>query len=128
MFCFGIAINGLLYHNIDLSWTLLRQVFFPAYFIIAGEYFTRTVIMDGKQKYKLVFNLNCYIICFFLADSCEVNDTLRVETDFYSLDDCPDKHGAGAALALYVFYIIFLNILLVNLIIAIFSYVVTKLI
>jgi len=64
-----------------------------------------------------------YMNCLLTAETCKINNTQRVETDFYSLDDCPVKHGAGAALALYVFYIIFLNILLVNLIIAIFSYV-----
>ena len=40
----------------------------------------------------------------------------------YTHDDCPDPHGAQVTLAIYVAYVIILNILLVNLLIAIFRY------
>lgn len=35
--------------------------------------------------------------------------------------DCPEPNGAKLSMAIYTFYVVFLNILLVNLLIAIFS-------
>lgn len=40
----------------------------------------------------------------------------------YGPDDCPNGVGSDVSLAIYVFYLILLDILLVNLLIAIFKY------
>lgn len=101
MFAFGVSTQALMYHNQDLNGKLLKNVFFPAYFIIGGEYYTRETIMG--------------------ADECQVQDTTRNVTDKYSADDCPEVVGANVSLALYVIYLLFLDILLVNLLIAIFK-------
>jgi len=47
MFAFGVSTQSLMYHNQELDRQLLKNVFFPSYFIIAGEYYTRETIMDG---------------------------------------------------------------------------------
>ena len=47
MFAFGVSTQALLYANQKLNTELLKNVFFPAYFVIAGEYYTRTSIMDA---------------------------------------------------------------------------------
>lgn len=56
------------------------------------------------------------------GDSCVVSNADRAITDEYALDDCPDKNGSQVALAIYTVYTVFLNIVLVNLLIAIFRY------
>jgi hypothetical protein len=47
MFAFGVSTQSLLYHNQNLDSKLLRNVFFPSYFVIGGEYYTRNSIMNG---------------------------------------------------------------------------------
>lgn len=101
MFAFGVSTQSLMYHNLPLDWTLIKHVFFPAYFIIGGEYYTAETIMNAQK--------------------CKVQDTSRDLTDKYQQTDCPETNGAAVSLFLYTFYLIFLNILLTNLLIAIFS-------
>ena len=74
MFAFGVSTQALMYHNQELNSKLLKNVFFPAYFIIGGEYYTRDVIMG--------------------ADKCEIADTNRSITDQYSQDDCPVRESS----------------------------------
>jgi len=100
-FAFGVSTQSLLYHNMPLDRNLIKNVFFPAYFVIGGEYYTAESILT--------------------ASTCEVKDKNRDQTDVYSRDDCPDRVGADVTLFIYTFYMIFLNILLTNLLIAIFS-------
>jgi hypothetical protein len=103
MFAFGVSTQALMYHNQTLDIELLKNVFFPAYFVIGGEYYTRDLVMS--------------------AGECVQNGTLDpFEMTRYTQDDCPEKTGAKVTLALYVLYLIILNILLVNLLIAIFRY------
>ena len=45
MMAFGVASQSLLYPNQVLNSKLLQNTFLPAYFIIAGEYYTRDTIM-----------------------------------------------------------------------------------
>ena len=96
MFAFGISTQSLMYSNQTLDKNLLANVFFPAYFFIGGEYYTRDLIMKAS------------------VSQCE-------EDELDNGQKCPDEVGAGISLALYVIYLIFLNILLVNLLIAIFK-------
>lgn len=54
-------------------------------------------------------------------DECQaINETELAITDRYTQDDCPEVNGAKVSLGLLVAYLILLNILLVNLLIAIF--------
>jgi hypothetical protein len=102
IFSFGISTQGLMYHNINFSDKTLMNIFFPPYFVLGGEYYTRETIMG--------------------AGTCEIEDVNRTVTDRYSLNDCPDEKGADVTLAMYVLYILFQNILIINLLIAIFRF------
>ena len=55
MFAFGIISQSLMYPNQPLDMRLLRRVFFPAYFVLGTEFFTRSLMMNGKQKIGCVF-------------------------------------------------------------------------
>ncbi|RNA33304.1 transient receptor potential cation channel subfamily M member 4-like, partial [Brachionus plicatilis] len=101
LMAFGISYHALNYHNIRPSLDLVKNFFLPSFFIIPQEYYTVDSLLE--------------------ADTCEVNKTDRVLTDEYSLDDCVDKEGSQVALALYTIYTVFISVLMVNLLIAIFS-------
>jgi hypothetical protein len=47
MFAFGVSTQALLYPNQNLNTTLLASIFLPAYFILAGDYYTRDIIMGA---------------------------------------------------------------------------------
>ncbi len=47
MFAFGVSTQALLYPNQNLNTTLLANVFLPAYFVLAGDYYTRDSIMGA---------------------------------------------------------------------------------
>lgn len=112
MFAFGVSTQALLYHNQKLDINLLSNVFFPSYFMIGGEYYTRETIMTSA--------------------TCEQSNTSQIANFTYSnlygssSSDCPDPIGSNVALAIYVGYLIILNILLVNLLIAIFSFTINR--
>lgn len=91
-----------MYHNSPLNIQLLSNVFFPAFWVIGGEYYTRDLIMNPTDPN------NC-------------NPTNQTDLYVYQPGDCPNEVGANVTLAIYVFYLILLNILLVNLLIAIFK-------
>ncbi len=55
MFAFGITTQSLMYHNVDLDKNLLKKIFFPAYFVIAGEYFTWDTINGSKSNKFFLF-------------------------------------------------------------------------
>ena len=55
MFTFGISTQALLYHNQDLNSKLLKNVFFPAYFVFGGEYLDRETIMGANCKFNFNF-------------------------------------------------------------------------
>ena len=58
----------------------------------------------------------------FIGD-CDQSENNTLGLDEYSQDDCPEDRGRKVTMAIYVGYLIILNILLVNLLIAIFRYV-----
>jgi len=47
MFAFGISTQSMMYHNQSLDWDLLKNVFFPAYFVIGGEYLKADTLLGG---------------------------------------------------------------------------------
>jgi hypothetical protein len=50
VFAFGVSTQSLMYPNQLLNTELLKRVFFPGFFVISKEYYTRTDIMDGKKN------------------------------------------------------------------------------
>ena len=45
----GVSTQALMYPNSDLDYDLLKNVFYPAYFIIGGEYYKLDDMLDGIQ-------------------------------------------------------------------------------
>ncbi|CAF0991401.1 unnamed protein product, partial [Brachionus calyciflorus] len=103
---FGVSSHALNYHNIPASLNLVKNVILPSFFIIPQEFYTR-----NKMLY---------------VDKCQLNQTDRYLTDEYSIDDCVDKVGSQVALVIYLVYSVFIGILMVNLLIAIFSNTISK--
>jgi hypothetical protein len=54
MFAFGISYQALQYHNVPLNWMLFKNVFLTAFFVIAGEYYTRDTMINSifKKSFK----------------------------------------------------------------------------
>ena len=50
MFAFGVSTQGLMYHNQKLSIDILKNIFFPSFFVIAGEYYTLDTMLTGKHS------------------------------------------------------------------------------
>ncbi len=48
VFAFGVSTQALMYPNQTLDRYLLKNVFFPGFFILGKEYYTREAIMSGK--------------------------------------------------------------------------------
>ena len=101
MFAMGVSTQGLMYHNVPVDLKLIKNVFLPAFFVIGGEYYTKDDMLN--------------------VPNCAIIDTNRTQTDIYSHEDCMDINGTPVALSIYVIYLLVLNILLVNLLIAIFT-------
>ena len=92
-----------MYHNSLLNSDLLKNVFMPAFWVIGGDYYTKSLLLDP-------------------TDSSQCNPTNGSIYE-YQAGDCPNEVGANVSLAIFVLYLILLNILLVNLLIAIFKYI-----
>ncbi len=45
---YGVSTQSLLYHNQEFSLELMKNVFFPAYFVLGGDYYEREKLMEGK--------------------------------------------------------------------------------
>jgi hypothetical protein len=121
MFAFGVSTQSLMYHNVPLNANLLKNVFSHAFFIIVGEFQTRSSIMDGNIFWKHRTILKNIIWHFYFLENCVPNDNRSV-TDRYDPSDCPDLYGANVTLIIYMLYIIFLNMLFLNLLIGVFGY------
>jgi len=92
IFAFGVATQSLMYPNQRLDADLLKKVFFPTFFFLGHEHYTRHEIMNSA--------------------TCSPDAGTR----------CPDQLGASVSLALYVVYLIAINLFLTNLLIAILKY------
>jgi transient receptor potential cation channel subfamily M protein 2 len=57
IFAYGVSTQSLMYHNQELNFDLIKNVFYPAYFVIAGDYYEREKLMNGKYKLFHVFEL-----------------------------------------------------------------------
>jgi len=96
---YGVSTQALMYHNQRPGLELFKNVFFPGYFVIGGDYYEREKIMS----------------------KCSGYETDKIGGSFDAESDCPEPIGAGLSLGILVVYIIMQNILVVNLLIAIFS-------
>ena len=97
MIAFGVSTQSLMYRNQYPSLALFYNVFFPSYFVIGGEYYTRDIIMKSSLN--------------------QCSDA----TDAGYYGDCADANGANITQFIYVIYLLLLDVLLVNLLIAIFK-------
>ena len=48
IFAFGVSTQALMYPNQKLDKNLLKNIFYPGFFVTAKEYYTRSSIMNGK--------------------------------------------------------------------------------
>ena len=48
LFAFGVSTQALMFRGQELDLDLIKNVFFPAYFVIGGEYYTLDSILDGN--------------------------------------------------------------------------------
>uniref|UniRef100_A0A9J7ZGM8 Transient receptor potential cation channel subfamily M member 3 n=1 Tax=Cyprinus carpio carpio TaxID=630221 RepID=A0A9J7ZGM8_CYPCA len=102
---FGVARQAILNPNEDPSWMLARNIFFMPYWMIYGEVFA-----------DQIDPLSCM---FILTAPCGQNITTE-EGVIVSLPPC--KTGAWIVPAIMACYLLVANILLVNLLIAIFLF------
>ncbi|CAF0977505.1 unnamed protein product [Brachionus calyciflorus] len=91
-FAFGISTQSLLFQNQQLNTNLLRNVFFPSYFVLIGDYYTLASMTQADEN------------CISTEDNI-----------------CPDYLGSQVSLVIYIVYLLFLNILLLNILIALFN-------
>ncbi len=58
IFAYGVSTQSLMYHNQELSFDLLKNVFYPAYFLVVGDFYEREKIMDRKLTFLHPFCIN----------------------------------------------------------------------
>lgn len=79
MFAFGISVMALAYHNQILNLDLLMNIFFPSFFIIGGNYYTRDTFLFGKYLYLLKEILKFILLFNVFLKPIIVNEvTIRV--------------------------------------------------
>lgn len=54
IFAFGVATQSLMYPNQVLDKFLLKNIFFPGFFVFGKEYYTRQEIMDGLNFFFVI--------------------------------------------------------------------------
>ena len=47
LFSYGVVTQSLMYHNQKLDFNLIKNLFFPAYFVLGGDYYEREKLMEG---------------------------------------------------------------------------------
>ena len=50
IFAYGVSTQSLMYHNQKLELALLKNIFFPAYFMLGGDYYEREKLMQFQGK------------------------------------------------------------------------------
>eukprot|EP00058_Branchiostoma_floridae_P006677 XP_002592165.1 hypothetical protein BRAFLDRAFT_88112 [Branchiostoma floridae] len=96
---YGVASQAILYPNETRAGTILQGIFHKAYFQIYGELFLEEIMNDGF--------------------TCEANDTLAIATN---QQRCPSEVGTYLVPVLLGLYMLVTNVLLLNLLIAMFGY------
>lgn len=49
IFAFGVSTQAMMFPNQPLNKELLKNIFFPGFFVTAREYYTRSIIMNCKS-------------------------------------------------------------------------------
>ena len=85
-----------MYHNQKLDFSLVKHVFFPAYFVLGGDYYEREKLMQAQGSY-LIFRtktLLLIVILYIYLDNCNSENVDHImKTDIYTQDDCPETYG-----------------------------------
>nr|XP_015222955.1 PREDICTED: transient receptor potential cation channel subfamily M member 3 isoform X1 [Lepisosteus oculatus] len=122
---FGVARQAILNPNEDPSWMLARNIFFMPYWMIYGEVFADQIdheVNSRKPRYRP--NEKIWLIYFRSLGTwrnnapCGQNITAEDGT-YVTLPPC--KTGAWIVPAIMACYLLVANILLVNLLIAVFN-------
>ncbi|XP_049651423.1 transient receptor potential cation channel subfamily M member 3 isoform X7 [Accipiter gentilis] len=104
---FGVARQAILFPNEEPSWKLAKNIFYMPYWMIYGEVFADQI--DRKQVYDSHTTKSA---------PCGQNET-REDGKIIQLPPC--KTGAWIVPAIMACYLLVANILLVNLLIAVFN-------
>ena len=119
MLAYGIAQQAILHPQQEASVTLLSQIFFRPYFQIYGELF-----LEDPEQSKNKHSNRFYILCFvwildwfrFYYFFSAGNETTIFGTEVH------DSFGGTLVTLLTAWYLLVANILLLNLLIAIFKW------
>ena len=135
IFTYGISTQALMFHNQDGSFEqILGNIFLPSFFILSGNdgmfenYLSCTYTWAVQDNFNCLLNLEAYIIYLFLrlkVGKCNVTDSRELTDQYVNdyVDDnvCPDAVGSKVTICIYIFMVIALNILLINLLIAVYK-------
>eukprot|EP00063_Salmo_salar_P052098 XP_014026933.1 PREDICTED: transient receptor potential cation channel subfamily M member 3-like isoform X6 [Salmo salar] len=123
---FGVARQAILNPNEDPSWMLARNIFFMPYWMIYGEVFADQI--DHVHSRKLKHRLNSKL--WMIENQFRAHGTWRnnapcgqniTTEDGHVVALPPCKTGAWIVPAIMACYLLVANILLVNLLIAVFN-------
>ncbi|XP_052413372.1 transient receptor potential cation channel subfamily M member 3 isoform X3 [Carassius gibelio] len=123
---FGVARQAILNPNEDPSWMLARNIFFMPYWMIYGEVFADQIDHVNSRKLQHKVNDKLWLVENYFRTQgtgrnsapCGQNITTE-EGVIVSLPPC--KTGAWIIPAIMACYLLVANILLVNLLIAVFN-------
>ena len=137
---FGVTSSALMYPNSWVGWKIVRSAFYRSYYAIFGEllmdehsyshfsgkWVDYESISPSEAKYnwashfdeKYLSERGCYMVFAKPTDEEELPDPYE-QTDFEHIIRCPQ--GRGFVDILLMFYMLFTNILLLNLLIALFT-------
>uniref|UniRef100_A0A672ULT3 Transient receptor potential cation channel subfamily M member 3 n=1 Tax=Strigops habroptila TaxID=2489341 RepID=A0A672ULT3_STRHB len=107
---FGVARQAILFPNEEPSWKLAKNIFYMPYWMIYGEVFADQI----DRKFIPILHL----FCILFSAPCGQNET-REDGKIIQLPPC--KTGAWIVPAIMACYLLVANILLVNLLIAVFN-------
>lgn len=66
----GVSTQALMFPDVtEFDYELVKNVFYPPYFVIGGEYYKLDDMLNGKKK---LVNPNCFIQSLFLIKKLNV--------------------------------------------------------
>ncbi|KAM9742972.1 transient receptor potential cation channel subfamily M member 3 isoform 1-T1 [Menidia menidia] len=134
---FGVARQAILNPNEDPSWMLARNIFFMPYWMIYGEVFADQIDQRHSRKFKQRSSEKLWVVENYFrtygtwrnngpfhTSQCSQNPTpcgQNITEDGVVVSLPPCKTGAWIVPAIMACYLLVANILLVNLLIAVFN-------
>ncbi|XP_058491975.1 transient receptor potential cation channel subfamily M member 3 isoform X7 [Solea solea] len=122
---FGVARQAILNPNEDPSWMLARNIFFMPYWMIYGEVFADQIDHMHSRKLKHRLNEKLWLVENYFRthgtwrSNAPCGQNITTEDGVVALPPC--KTGAWIVPAIMACYLLVANILLVNLLIAVFN-------